>query len=70
MPFYPTSPYLLPILLLLCSNLFMTAAHVYEAAAAGSAQVAVARLTPGRQQAQTVRDVERDFLTVEPAFVR
>ena len=26
MPFYPTSPYLLPILLLLCSNLFMTIA--------------------------------------------
>lgn len=24
MPFYPTSPYLLPIFLLLCSNLFMT----------------------------------------------
>ena len=26
MPFYPTTPYLLPILLLLCSNLFMTIA--------------------------------------------
>ena len=26
MPFYPTSPYLLPILLLICSNLFMTIA--------------------------------------------
>jgi len=26
MPFYPTSPYLLPIFLLLCSNLFMTIA--------------------------------------------
>ena len=26
MPFYPTSPYLLPIFLLLCSNLFMTVA--------------------------------------------
>ena len=26
MPFYPTSPYLLPIILLLCSNLFMTMA--------------------------------------------
>ena len=26
MPFYPTSPYLLPILLLVCSNLFMTVA--------------------------------------------
>src|SRR3954466_1277693 len=26
MPFYPTSPYLLPIVLLLCSNLFMTIA--------------------------------------------
>ena len=24
MPFHPTSPYLLPILLLVCSNLFMT----------------------------------------------
>ena len=24
MPFYPTSPYLLPIFLLICSNLFMT----------------------------------------------
>jgi uncharacterized protein len=24
MPFYPTSPYLLPIFLLFCSNLFMT----------------------------------------------
>jgi uncharacterized protein len=24
MPFYPTSPYLLPIFLLLCSNVFMT----------------------------------------------
>ena len=24
MPFYPSSPYLLPILLLICSNLFMT----------------------------------------------
>ena len=26
MPFYPTTPYLLPIVLLLCSNLFMTVA--------------------------------------------
>ena len=26
MPFHPTSPYLLPILLLICSNLFMTIA--------------------------------------------
>jgi len=26
MPFHPTTPYLLPILLLLCSNLFMTIA--------------------------------------------
>jgi uncharacterized protein len=26
MPFYPTSPYLLPIVLLICSNLFMTVA--------------------------------------------
>jgi uncharacterized protein (DUF486 family) len=26
MPFYPTSPYLLPIVLLVCSNLFMTVA--------------------------------------------
>src|SRR5262249_8438767 len=26
MPFYPSSPYLLPIILLLCSNLFMTIA--------------------------------------------
>jgi len=26
MPFHPTAPYLLPILLLLCSNLFMTVA--------------------------------------------
>jgi uncharacterized protein (DUF486 family) len=26
MPFHPTSPYLLPILLLFCSNLFMTIA--------------------------------------------
>ena len=24
MPFYPSSPYLLPIVLLICSNLFMT----------------------------------------------
>jgi len=26
MPFYPSSPYLLPIVLLVCSNLFMTVA--------------------------------------------
>ncbi len=39
-------------------NLFLTAAHVYEAAAAVGGQVAVARLTPGRQQVQTVRDEE------------
>ena len=26
MPFYPSSPYLLPIILLFCSNLFMTVA--------------------------------------------
>ena len=26
MPFHPTSPYLLPVILLICSNLFMTVA--------------------------------------------
>jgi hypothetical protein len=38
-------------------DLFMTAAHVYDAAAA-SGEVAVARLTPRRQQVQTVRDAD------------
>lgn len=39
-------------------HLFLTAAHVYEAASARGAQVAVARLTPGRVQVQTVRNVD------------
>src|SRR5258707_554106 len=38
-------------------NLFMTAAHVYEAAAAAG-NVAVGRLGPPRQQVQLVRDAE------------
>src|SRR5688572_25657748 len=41
----------------LAPELFVTAAHVYNDAQ-GDGEVALARLTPARPQAQTVRDAE------------
>ena len=49
-------------------DLFITAAHVYEAAASYG-EVALSRLTPGRQQTQTVREFEV-FPDIDIALLR
>ena len=49
-------------------DLFLTAAHVFQDAQ-GDGEVAVARLTPGQHQAQTVRDAEV-FQDIDLALLR